>query len=198
MVFHKQDLAELLTAIAGDLNYSTVYGHGNLFHKGDQMQQALTGDPITVTMQGSAPGNVGSSCFDSDGLSLGSAVLVNKGTVESYYGSNRFGQYLGEKPTGNLGCLCVAPGSFQALEGEPYLEVMSMSGLQVDFFNDYIGGEIRLACYHDGDKTIPVTGISVSGKFREFLNHLRLSSETAVHDSYTGPALAVADNLKIF
>ena len=70
-------------------------------------------------------------------------------------------------------------GSLDAgdLEAAPYLQVVSMSGLQVDFYNDYIGGEVRLAYYHDGENCRPVTGISISGKLSQVLNTLRLSSE---------------------
>ena len=73
-----------------------------------------------------------------------------------------------------------------------------MSGLQVDFYNDYIGGEVRLAYYHDGSKTIPVTGISISGKLSEVLNHIRLSAETAVHNGYSGPRKALLSQMQIF
>ena len=200
VVFNKLELADLFGSIARDLNYSTVYAHSNLFKKGDSIQENRTGDPISITMAGSMPENVSSSCFDSDGLSLGKIQLVKDGTVENYYGSNRFGQYLKEKPTGNLRCLCVEPGTLdvEALQAEPHLEIISMSGLQVDFFNDYIGGEVRLAYYHDGEKCTPVTGISVAGKLKEVLSRLRLSEETGLHDSYEGPAKAVADNMKIF
>ena len=200
VVLHKLELNDLFSAVAGDLNYATVYGHGNLLHKGDLLQKRILGDPITLTMRGSAQGNVMSAAFDGDGLSLSEITLVKDGKVENYYGSNRFGQYLGENPTGNLGCLCVEPGSFHtdSLEGKPYLEVISMSGLQVDFFNDYIGGEIRLAYYHDGGKVTPVTGISVSGKLQQVLDRLSLSQKTAVYDGYMGPDSALLTDLKIF
>ena len=198
VVLHRQELNDLFSSIAGDLNYATVYSHGNLYHKGDRIQNTPTGDAINLKMKGFQEGNVSSASFDGDGLSLGEITLIKDGTVENYYGSNRFGQYLGEKPTGNLGCICVEPGTFTGVKGEPWLEVLSMSGLQVDFFNDYIGGEIRLACYHDGEKSLPVTGISISGKLQEVLNHMELSAEPGTYDGYTGPASAVFDNMKIF
>ncbi len=200
VVLNKLELHDLFSSIAGDLNYATVYSHANLFQKGDRLQKEIHGDAITIRMKGAAEGNINSSCFDGDGMALGEITLVKEGVVENYYGSNRFGQYLGEKPTGNLGCLCVEPGTAKAgcLKGQPYLEVISMSGLQVDFFNDYIGGEIRLAYYHDGSKLLPVTGISISGKLQEVLSRITLSAETAVHDGYMGPAKAVLDCMNIF
>ena len=73
-----------------------------------------------------------------------------------------------------------------------------MSGLQVDFFSDYIGGEVRLAYYRDGEKVLPVTGISISGSVSEVLNSIRFSSGIAVQDGYIGPEKALLENLKIF
>ena len=200
VVLNKLELHDLFWAIANDLNYATVYSHAGLLHKGDLLQKQPGGDAITIRMQGAAEGNINSACFDGDGMALGQITLVEEGKAVNYYGSNRFGQYLGEEPTGNLGCLCVAPGTVaeDGLSGEPYLEIISMSGLQVDFFNDYLGGEIRLAYYHDGSSLRPVTGISVSGKLQDVLNTLRLSEKTAIHDGYMGPAKAVLSGMKIF
>ena len=200
MILNKQELGELFGSISQDLNFATVYAHAGLFHKGDDIQKDPTGDTITITMAGSVPGNIRSAHFDGDGMTLKDTVIVEKGKAVAYYGANRFGQYLNETPTGNLGCILVAPGSAceKCLSAGPYLEVLSMSGLQVDFFNDYIGGEVRLAYYHDGEKIIPVTGISITGSLKQVLSSIRLSCETAVDDGYTGPAKAILQDMKIF
>ena len=151
-------------------------------------------------MAGSLPGNIRSACFDSDGMTLKATKIVEDGKAIAYYGANRFGQYLEEVPTGNLRCIQVEPGSAcrKCLSAAPYLEVRSMSGLQVDFFNDYIGGEIRLAYYCDGDQVIPVTGISITGSLKQVLPSIRLSCETAVDNGYSGPAKAILQDMKIF
>ena len=73
-----------------------------------------------------------------------------------------------------------------------------MSGLQVDTFTDYIGGEIRLAYYCDGEKVIPVTGISITGSLKQVLPSIRLSKEIAADDGYTGPSKAILQDMKIF
>ena len=73
-----------------------------------------------------------------------------------------------------------------------------MSGLQVDFYSDYIGGEVRLAYYWDGKKSIPLTGISLSGKLSEVLAEIRLASDIAISDDYCGPEKALIGNMKIF
>ena len=64
---------------------------------------------------------------------------------------------------------------------------MSLSGLQVDLYNDYIGGEIRLAYLHRDGESLPLTGISMSAKLSDVLGSLRLSDTTSVNDNYEGP-----------
>lgn len=198
VVLHKQELGELFSTIAYDLNYSSVYHHSNLFKKGDAVQTEPTGDKLTLSMAGQVPGSVLSSSFDGDGMSLGEITLVENGVAVNYYGSNQFGQYLGEEPTGALRCLVVQPGSLgRDLPGE-YLEVLSMSGLQVDLFSDYIGGEVRLAYWHRDGAVTPVTGISISGSLRQTLSALRLSDTCALSDGYFGPHQALLSGMQIF
>lgn len=200
VILNKQELSELFYSIADNLRYRAVFSHSTVFQKGDAIQKAPTGDRIHITMAGAAEGNIRSTKFDSDGMSLSEMEIVSDGKAVAYFGDNRYGQYLGEKPTGNLRCLCAGVGSLseKELEEGPYLEVISMSGLQVDFFSDYIGGEVRLAYYHDGEKLTPVTGISISGSASEVLNSIRFSSKLSVYNGYMGPEKAQLTNMKIF
>lgn len=200
VILHKQELAQLFGRIAGDLNYTSVYSHMNLFKKGDAIQTAPTGDRLGITAAGQAEGSVRSTSFDGDGLTLGSIRLVEDGKAVNYYGGNRFGQYLGEVPTGALPCLLVDTGSADdaAFQAAPCLEVVSMSGLQVELTNDYIGGEIRLAYYRDGDKAVPVTGVSISGKLSQVLGGIRLSQRKGIHNGYIGPEKAILQDMQIF
>ena len=194
------EVEELLWALADDLNYAEVYSNSNLFKKGDAIQKEPTGDPIGITMAGAAEGCVRSAMFDGDGLPLGTLRIVDGGKAAAYYGSNRYGQYLGEKPTGELRCLLADTGSLtpEDMETGPYLKVQSMSGLQVDFYNDYIGGEVRLAYYHDGESLRPVTGISISGKLSQVLRSIRFSREAEAFNSYRGPRYALLGDMTVF
>lgn len=200
VILNKQELRMLFDNLTGELHYQTVYAKSNVFKKGDMMQKDRTGDPLCITMAGEVPNNIGSAKFDGDGMSLTDIQIVKDGQAVAYYGDNRFGQYLGETPTGNLGCTIVTAGSAceKCLGQAPYLEVISMSGLQVDTFNDYIGGEVRLAYYNDGQTITPVTGISITGKLSEVLSSMRLSAEIATDNSYVGPKKAILEGMKIF
>ena len=200
VILNTQELGELFGTLCRELNFATVYAHAGLFHKGDAIQENPTGDKITITMAGAAAGNLHSAHFDSDGMTLTDRTIVEEGKAVAYYGANRFGQYLEEVPTGNLRCICVSPGTAcqKCLTAAPYLEVLSMSGLQVDTFTDYIGGEIRLAYYCDGKTMVPLTGISITGSLKQVLASIRLACETAVDNGYSGPKKAILSGMKIF
>ena len=200
VILNKQEVAQMIRSIAGSLNFSTVYSRSNLFKKGDAIQENPTGDVLGITMAGEAEGNIRSRKFDADGLALRDTRIVDGGKAVNYYGANRHAQYLGEEPTGALQCMCVDAGTATAddFTKGPYLEIVSMSGLQVDFYSDYIGGEVRLAYYHDGKAVTPVTGISITGKVREELCSIRLSSTLATYNAYTGPEKAILKGMKIF
>ena len=116
------------------------------------------------------------------------------------FGSHRFASYLGEQTTGALPCLRVEGGvkrAEQLREGR-YLECVYMSGLQVDLFNDYIGGEVRLAYLCDGEVRVPVTGISVSARLSDVLSRMHLSSECETVGGYRGPTLGRFDGFTVF
>ena len=83
------------------------------------------------------------------------------------------------------------------LEGDRYLELVSLSGLQVELYSDYIGGEIRLAYLHENGNVTPVTGITMSGKLSEVLDALRFSSKTGVSGSFMGPEKMLLKNMHV-
>ena len=200
VILNKLELSELFSSITRDLNYATVYGKANLFAKGHPVQKEPQKDKLQITMTGNYPGSVSGRMFDGDGMSLTDTVVVSDGVAVGYYGSNRFGQYLEEKPTGELPCVVVSTGTAtrEDLQKGPYLEVLSMSGLQVDFYSDYIGGEVRLAYYHDGEKIVPVTGISITGSASQVLNSLHLSQVQGIYGRYIGPDKAILQGMKVF
>lgn len=200
VILNAQELMQLFWNFADDLDYATVYSHHNVYKKGDALQSAPEGDRLGITMAASLPGCAGSRAFDRDGMTLTEKRIIDGGVAVSYFGSNRFGQYLDETPTGNLPILKLDPGTADEMEfvTGPYLEIVSMSGIQTDFYADYVGGEIRLAYWHDGETVRPVTGVSVSGKLSEVLNHIRFSKECALCGNYYGPKKAVIEGMNIF
>ena len=190
VLLRPQEIRELLELLSDDLNYGTVYAHANLHKIGDDLQENGDGDKLTVTMKAQVPGSEASAFFDADGAAFTDTCVIRDGVAAANYGSSRFGQYLGvEKPTGDLPCIRAEAGTLTDadMKKAPYMDCASMSGLQLDLYNDYIGGEIRLAYYFDGEKTVPVTGVSMSGKLSAVLASLRLSQGVVTEGAYEGP-----------
>ncbi len=199
VVLDAPELEQLFDNYIGNLNFSTVYQHSNAFGLGDDIQKDAKGDRITLTMCGAVKGSVRSSAFDGDGVTLVDRKIIENGKAIALYGGTRFAQYLNEAATGNLGCLSVECGTLtdEQKTSAPYFRCASMSGLQVDIYNDYIGGEVRLGYYFDGEKEIPVTGISISGKLSVAIANMRLSNEAITCESYNGPKCAIFEGIEI-
>lgn len=200
VILRPQEIRELIGELAYDLNYASVYSHANLHKQGDDIQSGGAGDKLTVTMKGVVAGSERSAYFDDDGAPLRDTCIIENGVVKNYFGASRFGQYLGVKePSGSLRCAQLAAGTMsdKEMRAAPYVECASLSGLQLDLYNDYIGGEIRLAYYFDGQKTVPVTGISMSAKLSEVLAELRLSDRVDVDGAYEGPVRLLLKDVAI-
>ena len=99
--------------------------------------------------------------------------------------------YLGEEnPTGNFTNMKVNCGNTteEELKKEPYIECLKFSGMQMDSFSGFFGGEVRLGIYFDGQNAYPVTGFSISGNIFEKRGVLTLSKEQISSSiGYEGP-----------
>jgi len=199
VVLDAPELEQLVGNFIGNLNFSSVYQHSSAFGLGDDIQKDAKGDRFTVTMRGAMKGSVRSSAFDSDGVTLVDRKIIEEGKAISLWGGTRFAQYMGEVPTGNLGCVELDCGTLTDEErcAKPYFRCASMSGLQVDIYNDYIGGEVRLGYYFDGEREVPVTGVSISGKLSAAIANMKLSSEAVTYESYHGPKCAIFEGIEI-
>ncbi len=194
------EIAGVIWELADDLDYAAKYSHANLHDVGDDLQEGGDGDRLTVTLRGQVKGSDRSAFFDRDGLALRDTCVIKDGTVTANSGSSRFGQYLGvNEPSGILPCIELEPGTLGEREtGErDYLECVSMSGIQVELFSDYIGGEIRLGYLCSGGKKTPVTGITMSGSLSAVLKSLRLSENRTVWGSYAGPDRMLIKDMEI-
>ena len=199
VVLGAPELATLFASLAHELNYAGAYNRTAAFKEGDDIQKDAVGDRMTVSMCGAVKGSVRSSAFDGDGVTLVDRKIIEDGKAVALWGGTRYAQYLSEVATGNLGCISVECGTLTNEEktSKPYFRCASMSGLQVDIYNDYIGGEVRLAYYFDGEREIPVTGISISGKISVALANMRLSNEATTYESYHGPKCAIFEGIEI-
>ena len=72
-----------------------------------------------------------------------------------------------------------------------------MSGIQVDAYQNYLGGEVRLALYFDGKDIIPVSGSSFSANLQEALDNMSLSKEVANINHYSGAKYALIKDVTV-
>lgn len=201
VVLRVNEIRSLLDELTSDISYASVYTQSNLREVGDRLSEGDGCDPLTVTMKARVRGSTLSAYFDEDGTDLSDVTVIDRGTVANNYGSSRFGQYLGvEKPSGVLRCVSAEPGTLtrEELDARPHIECASLSGLQVELFADYIGGEIRLAYLCEGGKKTPVTGITFSARLSETLNGLRLADKITVEDEYEGPEYLLVPGAEVF
>jgi predicted Zn-dependent protease len=80
---------------------------------------------------------------------------------------------------------------------KPHLEILALSGIQIDVFSGYIGGEVRLAVWFDGKRRQPVSGFSFSGNIDQALSDVVLSRETVDSVRYRGPRYLKLKNMDI-
>lgn len=200
IILNPYELKTLFEEIVSDADYAAEYLHTNLHAVGDLWQSAPEADKLNITMRGVMDGSADSNLFDRDGTTLTDKKIIEDGKIIAGFGTSRFAQYLGKQATGALKCIDVECGAtpIGELLSSPHLECVYLSGLQVDLYNDYIGGEIRLAYYFDGTKRIPVTGIAMSGKLSEVLNSITLSKESATLGAYRGPKKVKLSKMQIF
>ena len=188
----------LLNEIASQLSYASVYQKANIIKIGDDLNPSNKCDKLTLTMASEIKGGSNNHKFDSDGSSLLTTKLIDNGKVISYFGGVKYATYTNMKNTGALSNIKVECGNTSIKDFKlPYFELVSLSGLQVDMYNDYVGGEIRLGYLHTKDGIKPITGVSFQTSIKSLFDNLVLSKEEEVYEGYLGPKLLMFNNAKV-
>lgn len=198
ILLRSKELIEVLYTFLRDANARMIYSHSNLYKIGDNLQESSDCDKLNVSLKSVVEGLSSSRYFDEDGTTLIDTDVIEDGVLKNVFGDNRFSKYLGIKPTGLPPCVVVEKGSLDISKfNEPYFEVVSMSGIQLDAYSDYIGGEVRLGLIHENNKVYPITGISLSGSLSKSLNTIKLSTNIILEDNYKGPDSALIRDIEI-
>ena len=182
-------LKEFFSYYYSNANAANVYSMISTYKAGDALQGDALGDKVTMTLNPFLKGSTSSKPYDSDGFPLKSVELIKDGVLNQYWGDVRFSSYLNIPPTGDIGSYVVTGGtkSITDMKAEPYLELVSFSGFQMDSLTGDFASEIRLGFYFDGTETVPVTGGSVSGNIKKVHGDMVMSVERAQYDNYEGP-----------
>ena len=169
-----------------------IFQHLSTYKEGQQVQGVAggEGDRLRLTLEPMMEGSPHSRPYDDDGLPVKSHVIIDDGKLLKYCGDTRFSSYVGVEPTGGIRNIHISGGtaSTDDLRREPYLELISFSSFQVHPITGDIVSEIRLGFYFDGEKTVPVTGGSISGNISRVHDTMRMSAEERQYGYYRGPA----------
>lgn len=179
---------------------NSVYTESSTWKIGDKIQgEAVKGDHITMMLNPFMRNSTYSGSFDEDGFALQPVTVLEKGVLKTYIANTRYAHYLNVEPTGAINNIIVCGGSktVDELKKEPYLETAAFSDFTVDNQTGDFCGEIRLAWYFDGEKTIPVTGGSISGNINELHNELYLSKELQKDNEFEGPKVIKLLNVTV-
>lgn len=197
-----EEAQQIIDNFVSDLSYSSEYTHMSLSKVGESVQgKEIKGDKLNVKLVPSLINSVRNSPIDRDGVILKELEVIKDGVALTRHGDYRFGYYLGEEhPTGSYSNMKVECGSTSEkdLKKEPYIECLKFSGMQMDKFSGFFGGEVRLGIYFDGEKTYPVTGFSISGNMNKKRCELVLSKEgISTSSGYEGPKYILVPGMDI-
>ncbi|NCA97238.1 MAG: hypothetical protein EOM77_03550 [Bacteroidia bacterium] len=195
VILKDEDVRSLFENLIEDYTYASVYRKMTDKIIGDAIQKDVVGEYLDIIAKPSSKADA----FDQDGVLLLPTKIIERGVLANYYGSNQYAQYLNIKPSGVLRTIGVAKGksSYAKMKKKPHLEIIALSGIQIDMHSHYIGGEVRLAIYFDGKENHPVSGFSFSGNIDKCLSSLALSKEVTTIQGYEGPKYILLKGMEI-
>lgn len=194
VIIKDENACEMFRELISTLNYNSVYTKSNFKEIGEDLQENPK-SKLNISLIPSRKADF----FDSDGVLINETVIVSSGKIIDYYGNNRFAYYLNLKPNGTPQKIKVKAGNKknEEIRTQPYIEIIDMSGIQLDLYASYIGGEVRLAKYFDGTNTYAISGFSFSGNLQQAINTLELSKETTDIQGYVGPKYILLKDMEI-
>lgn len=177
-----------------------IYSHMSNFVSNQEIQTANSkGDKMTITLVPTLKESTKGAPFDNEGIVLKRLNIIEKGVVKNFWGSNAKSQYVNKPVYGSFENIMVSSGTLTEddLKEENYVEIVSLSGFDVDIVTGEFGSEIRLAYLHQKNKEVQIiTGGSVSGNVYDSLDSVRFSNENEQMNNYIGPKKVMIDKVK--
>ena len=185
---------------ASKVRTDNIYSNLSTVKLGENIQEEKEADKITIRLEPTLKNSTYGASFDNEGIGLKRLHIIDKGVVKNMWGSNAKSQYINKPVNGTYSNFVVNAGTLtqQELEEENYLEIITLSGFDIDTLTGDFGSEIRLAYLHQRNKeTQIVTGGSISGNVYSSLNTVRFNNETKQMNNYIGPINVLIDNVSI-
>lgn len=191
VLFSSSAACSLYEYFAAGTDAQMVYRKMSDWQLGRPIAEGIRGDRITLTAVKTLANSSRNRRYDAEGAPIRDTVLLRDSVPVSFLGSRMFSSYLGLENSFIPTNLTVEGGSQseKELRAGQYLEVVEFSDFQVDDMTGDLFGEIRLAYWHDGETSRPVSGGSISGSMKELVKDMALSRETVQFDHMRIPAL---------
>ena len=199
VLFTTDDACSIYEYFVRRMDAQMVYRRMSDWEIGKPIAAHIRGDRVTVTALRELDNSSCNQAFDGEGAPIRDTVLLSESVPQHYLGNRMFSSYLGLEDSFIPSNIAVAGGSHteEELRRGKYLEVVEFSDFQVDEMTGDIFGEIRLAYWHDGEKTAPVSGGSLSGSMLDFVQEMYLSGETVQYDNLRIPALTLLKGVTV-
>ena len=199
MLFSTADACEIYSYFADRLNAAFVYRKMSDWEIGQSICPSFRGDRLSLSAVRELPNSSANRLYDSEGAPIRDVPLLENGVARHYLGSRMFSSYLGLEDSFIPTNFTVSGGTEKEAELRrgPFLEVVEFSDFQVDAVTGDLFGEIRLGYWNDGEKTVPVTGGSISGSMLSLVENMRLSSETVQYNNWSVPSVTLLKGVSV-
>jgi PmbA protein len=191
VVFRGESALTLAGYFLDKIDAAMVYRGMSSWKKGEPYAEDIKGDRVTLKALRYLENSPSNRAYDAEGGVIRDLTLIEEGVVREYTGNRMFSSYIGSEDSYIVSNWEVSGGTMSEAEirSGSYLEAAEFSDFQADPLTGDFFGEIRLAWYHDGRNTIPVSGGSVSGNLNELVKEMRMSREMNTRGSARVPAL---------
>ncbi len=199
VLFTASDATSIYEFFADRLSAQMIYRRMSDWEIGKPIAEDIRGDKVTLTLLRELDNSSMNHAFDAEGAPIRDTVVLRESVPERFFGNRMFASYLGLENAFMPTNLLAEGGthSEEELRQGKYLEVVEFSDFQVDAMTGDIFGEIRLAYWHDGEKTVPVSGGSLSGSMHDFIRYMRMSANSVQYDNFRIPALTLLKNVTV-
>ncbi len=169
-----------------------IYSHYSQWEIGKDVTGAEI-DPLDITLRATEP-------FSMEGIPMKDRPLLEKGVLRTIHGDQRFAEYLAIEPTGTYeksSCDNAGTASFEDFRKKPVIWPVMFSSFDVDIMSGDFGGEVRLGYWSDGEKTVPVTGFSISGNLIDAQKTMETTTDRYKSKTFDGPFAFLVKDVQI-
>lgn len=171
----------------------------------DKLGKKVGNEKITVFDDGRIGGKLGTRPFDSEGISTGRTVVIEKGILKNFLCNIYSARKLKLRSTGNADGAGVGPNNFYLKAGETTPQAIINSTDRGLILIRTIGhglnpltGEISRGAYglwvENGEIAYPVSEITIAGNLETILNQIELvGNDLEFRGSISGPTIKIQE-----